>query len=646
MTLSSAGAAMVQLVAVMAAVPLISAQELTYQEIATLNVNLEPSPDHFDRGDGYLYGACRDKLGGNGGMIYRLAPGQPVEVLHSFQSVNTIPTENDGGAGLALFKAEGPDGALYGTTETGGPEGYGVLFRYDVHGNFSILDSSKVGGMPIPNDLVVTADGDIYGVSDSSDGNTGGANNWGGCLFRRAADGSISILHVFNRPPFVPSTNPPGFRPRPPVTPPAPGPFVAPYYPLSICDGPDGKLYGVSSAGGFGRGTFFSFDLATGALDVLADFSHYNDFPRRMIPAEGGFHVLLERRLLHIGYDGTVEMEVDGTLLPYYQTGGADFRGVLETDDGVYVESAYGGAHNAGYVARYRSGEGAAVVYHYPLAAREKQRVITAGPDGKIHGVIGYPEGYVPPVTAAEGASSVNAQRNPVTERAAAKKKPVSANPKSFRFRKAGDSGNFMPLAEGDTAWLPAKASKSGSREVTLDLLANDGDPDRHPLSVISVTTEGTASASLIETNLGPRLRVVTTEGNPASQRVIYQLSDGNGGTSTGNVAIFSPITAAFSGPILPAVTGHPAGTITVKISGRNAVSATVTLAGKKLTGRGVLDVDDTTDIQLKGRGQNPIALRADLVRSGAQARLDVFLPFGGTVYSATLSAQASGAGR
>jgi hypothetical protein len=83
-----------------------------------------------------------------------------------------------------------------------------------------------------------------------------------------------------------------------------------------------------------------------------------------------------------------------------------------------------------------------------------------------------------------------------------------------------------------------------------------------------------------------------------------------------------------------------------VKISGRNAVSATVTLAGKKLTGRGVLDVDDTTDIQLKGRGQNPIALRADLVRSGAQARLDVFLPFGGTVYSATLSAQASGAGR
>lgn len=636
---------MVQLVSVLAAVPLTFAQDLTFQEIATLNVNLEPSPDHFDRGDGYLYGACRDKLGGNGGMIYRMAPGQPVEVLHSFQSVNTMPAENEGGAGLALFKAEGPDGALYGTTETGGPEGYGVLFRYDIHGNFSILDSPKVGGMPIPNDLVVTAGGDIYGVSDSSDGNTGGANNWGGCLFRRAADGSISILHVFNRPAFVPSTNPPGFRPRPPVTPPAPGPFVAPYYPHSICEGPDGKLYGVSSAGGFGRGTFFRFDLETGALDVLADFFEYYDFPRTMIPAEGGFHVLLERRLLHIGYDGTVKMEVDGTLLPYYQTGGADFRGVVETDDGVYVESAYGGAHNAGYIARYRSGEAAAVVYHYPLDAREKQRVITVGPDGKIYGVIGYPEGYVPPVTAAV-ASSAGVELNPAAERSAAKKKPSSANPKSFRFRKAGDSDNFMPLAQSDTSWLPAKASKEGRREVILDVLANDGDPDRHPLAVISLATEGSASASLIQTNGGPRLRVVTTEGNQASQRLTYQLSDGNGGISTGNVAIFSPITASFSGSLLPALAGHPPGAVTVKISGRNAVSATVTLAGKKFTGRGVLDVDDTTDMQLKGRGQSPIALRADLVRNGARVQLDVFLSSGGTVYSASLPAKASGSGR
>jgi hypothetical protein len=219
-------------------------------------------------------------------------------------------------------------------------------------------------------------------------------------------------------------------------------------------------------------------------------------------------------------------------------------------------------------------------------------------------------------------------------------------NPKSFRFRKPGDSTNFMPLAEGDSAWLPAKASATGTREVTLDILANDADPDRNPLTVTSVTSQGSTSATLIQTKRGPRLKVVTTEANPPSQRVSYQLSDGNGGTSTGSVAIFSPITATFSGPILPAAPELPAGTITVKISGRNAVTATLNLAGKKYTGRGTLDADDTTDVQLLVPGQSPIPLRADLIRNGSQPQLQVFLPSGGTVYSATLNAPVPGGRR
>jgi len=636
---------MVQMAVVLAAVPKISAQELSYQEIATLNMKLEPATEHFDRGDGFLYGASSD-VGHKGGMIYRLAPGQPVEVLHEFEAVDYSPKENDNGAGRAQFMAEGPDGALYGTTDTGGAEGLGVLFRYDINGCLSIIDSPKASGMPTPTDLVVTASGDIYGISDRDDGGTNGGNNYGGSLFRRAADGSVAILHVFNRPPFVPSPNP-GVRPLPPFTPPEPGPVVDPYHPHRICEGPDGKLYGITFSGGTGHGAFFSFDLTAGTLEVLADLGEYNDWPREMSPAEGGFHVLLERHLLHISYDGTVEMAVDGTAPPIYQGRGTDFRGpIVQTADGVFVESAYGGANNAGYVARFRPGEGATVAYNYPVEAKEMQRRIAAGADGKIYGLIEYPEDYVPPATAVASASATTAKRSSATAQAAPIKKAVAMNPKSFRFRKAGDSDNFLPFAQGDSAWLPAKASKAGTREVILDILSNDGDPDEDPLAVSSVVSEGSGSATLIQTKRGPRLKVVTTEANPASQRVTYQLSDGNGGTSTGSVAILSPITATFSGAVLPAAPDLPAGTITVKISGRHAITATFTLADKKFTGRGVLDVNETTDIQLKLRGQSPIVLRADLNRSGVHPQLNVFLPFGGTVYSAILTATPPSASR
>jgi len=175
-----------------------------------------------------------------------------------------------------------------------------------------------------------------------------------------------------------------------------------------------------------------------------------------------------------------------------------------------------------------------------------------------------------------------------------------------------------------------------------VDVLANDKDPDKQPLAVTSVTSEGSASATLVQTKKGARLKISTNEANPASQVVTYQLSDGNGGTSTGTVAVCSPVTGTFSGPVSPALAESPAGTVSVKISGKNSVTATFTVAGKKFTGSGKLDVDDSANLLLKLRGQSPIALRADVVRSGAKPQLEVRLPYGGTVYSATLDASAS----
>lgn len=627
--------AIVQLAAVLAITPHVFAEEFSYEEINTLNLNMEPAREHFDRGDGFLYGASRDKMAGKGGMIYRLAPGQPVEVLHEFFGPDDAPMVNTDGAGFASIKAVGPDGAFYGTTETGGPEGLGVLFRYAVDGTFSIIDAPTAAGLPVPTDMVVTASGDIYGVSEKHRGDTNGSNNYGGCLFKRAADGTITILHTFSEPAFVPSPFP-GTRPRPSQSLPVEGPAVAPYAPYRICEGPDGKLYGITFAGGEGHGTFFSFDLATNTLAVLADLDQFNDWPREISPAEGGFHVLVERRLLHISYTGTITVEIDATTLPNYAPWGADFRGpIVTTPDGVFVETPYGGATGAGYVARFRPDEGATVVYNFTSGVSGQQRVISAGTDGKIYGLTGYPEEIEVSEDLASGPAETETAK-------AAKKKLGRSNPTTFRFRKAGDSLNFPPLANLDSAWLPAKASKTGTREVTVDILANDKDPDKQPLTVTSVTSEGSASATVVQTKKGARLKISTNEANPASQVVTYQLSDGNGGTSTGMVAVCSPVTGTFSGPILPALAESPAGTVSVKISGKNSVAAAFTVAGKKFTGSGTLDVDDSTNLLLRLRGQSPIAFRADVVRSGAKPQLEVRLPYGGTVYSATLDASAS----
>ncbi len=615
----------------------ISAQELSYEEIATLNVNLEPSAYHFTRGDEFLYGASNDRITGNGGMIYRLAPGQPVEILHEFPALPSAPLANDGGAGSAAIHAMGPDGAFYGLTSNGGPVGLGVLFRYAIDGTFSIIDSPKPGGMPLPRDFVVTASGDIYGVAMED-----GGVNFGGTLFRRSADGSITVLHSFTKPPSAPPPPFPGVRPRPPFPAPEPGPPVDPFNPIRIREGPDGKLYGITFGGGGGYGTFFSFHPATGEFKVLSNFSEFGDYAREMIPAEGGFRVLRQVHLLHVTYDGTVTVEVDGLSPPFSGNFGPDFRSpIVETPDGIFVESAYGGANSAGYVARFRPGEGASVVYNYPTLVTNQRRTLAAGSDGKIYGVIGYPPDYVPPAAEESLAPESITTRSSAPALKAAKK-PLVPNPRSFRFRKPGDSVNFPPFARPDSAWLPAKASTTGTREVTVDILANDKDPDLHPLAVTSVTPGGSAAATLVQTSKGQRLKVVATGTLPASQRLTYQLSDGNGGTSTGSVAIFSPLKANFTGPVVAALAGAPAGSISVKISGRNAVTATFILGGKKYSGRGTLDVDDTTDIQLKLRGESPIALRADVIRSGPKPQLEVFLPAGGTVYSAILDAPVS----
>lgn len=95
---------------------------------------------------------------------------------------------------------------------------------------------------------------------------------------------------------------------------------------------------------------------------------------------------------------------------------------------------------------------------------------------------------------------------------------------------------NYPPVAVSDIANLPF----SGGGSVTIDVLANDTDPEMDALTVVSVTTpeNGTASVSAD----GKKVIYTSNAGfTGASDYFTYTMSDGNGNTSTGDVDLVKP---------------------------------------------------------------------------------------------------------
>ncbi len=141
--------------------------------------------------DGALYGV--NYSGGlfGGGTVYKIAKdGTGYVDIHSFGSA---------GDGSTPFSSliQTSDGSLYGTTNQGGASGNGTVFKLNSDGtNYSVLHSFGVaaGDGLSPNGIIKGSDGAIYGTTGS-----GGAN-FGGTVFKINQDGSgyTSILSTPN----------------------------------------------------------------------------------------------------------------------------------------------------------------------------------------------------------------------------------------------------------------------------------------------------------------------------------------------------------------------------------------------------------------------------------------------------------------
>ena len=137
--------------------------------------------------DGSLYGTSdTGGIFGKGSVfVLRAANALELETLHSFSG----PDGANPLAGLTL----GPDGLLYGTTSQGGNGNAGTIFQIDPSsGWLTVIHHFQTTDGWLPESrLLLRADGSVWGTARN------GGQNLYGTVFRLGAGGMLTTMHTF-----------------------------------------------------------------------------------------------------------------------------------------------------------------------------------------------------------------------------------------------------------------------------------------------------------------------------------------------------------------------------------------------------------------------------------------------------------------
>jgi len=142
-----------------------------------------------------LYGTTGYGGPGGGGTVFEVTPNGTETVLYSFCRQTNCIDGSRPGAGLIKDKV----GNLYGTTESGGADGQGTVFKLAPDGTEAVLYSfanGRDGTNPYAG-LVTDKKGNLYGTTEYG-GDNGCVGGQGcGTIFELAPDGTETVLHTF-----------------------------------------------------------------------------------------------------------------------------------------------------------------------------------------------------------------------------------------------------------------------------------------------------------------------------------------------------------------------------------------------------------------------------------------------------------------
>jgi len=267
--------------------------------------------------------------GGTGGFgtLFQVTASGTLTTIHAFSG------GADGGTPLAGL-VTGTDDNLYGTTSTGGTNGFGTLFQLVTSGSIPVFNTlySFTGGSDGADPrapLIVGPDGNLYGTTLS--GGSGGH----GTIFQVTLTGSLSTLYSFS----------------------GGADGGSPYG--SLLTGSDGNFYGTTETGGTsGFGTVYQL-AATGSLTTLHTFSGGADGANPfagLLQATGGNLLGTAETGGTAGFGTIYQVSTSGSLTTLYTfTGAADggnpYASLLQAADGsFYGVAATGGTSSHGTV--------------------------------------------------------------------------------------------------------------------------------------------------------------------------------------------------------------------------------------------------------------------------------------------------------
>jgi uncharacterized repeat protein (TIGR03803 family) len=133
-----------------------------YRAIASITDSTTTLSSLVQGRDGDLYGTTNDGGSSGHGSVYKVTTDGILTVLYNFCSQ---PNCLDGYYPFAPLVV-GEDGNLYGTTQNGGPDGIGTVFKITPGGAFTVLHGFHGFDGSSPNaGLVLASDGNFYGAA-------------------------------------------------------------------------------------------------------------------------------------------------------------------------------------------------------------------------------------------------------------------------------------------------------------------------------------------------------------------------------------------------------------------------------------------------------------------------------------------------